>query len=140
MTTNSISAQGTLFYISTAAYTTSPTTYAAVGEVQTFDGPSGQANVIDATHLQSSAKEKLMGLPDEGQITIGGNYVSTDSGQDHMFDARSLQQKRDFKLQLSNGELWLFQGFVLQFGISGGVDDKVTFSATVEISGPVSRI
>jgi hypothetical protein len=134
---NAISSQGTKFYVGQEV---SPTTYIQVGEVQTFDGPSGQANVIDTTHLTSTAKEKLIGLPDEGQITIGGNYVSSDNGQDEMFEARNTQQRRDFKLELSNGELWLFQGYVLAFNISGGVDDKVNFSATVEITGPVSRV
>jgi hypothetical protein len=134
---NAISSQGTKFYVGQEV---SPTTYIQVGEVQTFDGPSGQANVIDTTHLTSTAKEKLIGLPDEGQITIGGNYVSSDNGQDEMFEARNTQQRRDFKLEMSNGELWLFQGYVLAFNISGGVDDKVNFSATVEITGPVSRV
>jgi hypothetical protein len=134
---NAIASQGTKFYIGQEV---SPTTYIQVGEVQTFDGPSGQANVIDTTHLGSAAKEKLIGLPDEGQITIGGNYVSSDNGQDEMFEARNTQQRRDFKLELSNGELWLFQGYVLAFNISGGVDDKVNFSATVEITGAVSRV
>jgi hypothetical protein len=134
---NAITSQGTKFYIGQEV---SPTTYVQVGEVQTFDGPSGQAAVIDTTHLTSPRKEKLMGLPDEGQITLGGNYVSSDSGQDEMFEARDTQQRRDFKLELSNGELWLFQGFVLAFNINLGVDDKVSFSATVEITGAVSRV
>jgi hypothetical protein len=134
---NAISSQGTKFYIGNEV---SPTVFVQVGEVQTFDGPSGQASVIDTTHLNSPAKEKLIGLPDEGQIQIGGNYVSSDNGQDEMFEARNLQQRRDMKLELANGELWLFQGFVLAFNISGGVDDKVNFSATIEITGSVTRV
>jgi hypothetical protein len=134
---NAISSQGTKFYVGQEV---SPTTYIQVGEVRDFDGPSGQAQVIDTTHLNSTRKEKLMGLPDEGQITISGNYVSSDNGQDEMFEARDTQQRRDFKLEMSNGELWLFQGFVLGFSVSGGVDDKVNFNAVIEITGAVSRV
>lgn len=134
---DAIKAQGAKFYVGQEV---SPTTYIQVGEVQTISGPSGQAAVIDTTHLGSTRKEKLMGLPDEGQITLGGNYVSSNSGQDEMFEARNAQEKRDFKIELSNGELWLFQGFVLAFNIDLGVDDKVSFSATVEITGEVTRV
>ena len=31
-----------------------------------------------------------------------------------------------------------FAGFVLEFSISGAVDDKVAGSATIEITGPVT--
>lgn len=139
MTTNAIKSQGTKFYIGDSVYTTSPTNYLEVGEIQTVSGPTGQATVIDATHLSSEAKEKLMGLPDEGQVTLGGNYVDTDNGQDALLAARAAQEKRDFRITLSNGSGFLFQGFVLSFNIDLGVDDKVSFSATIEISGPVSR-
>lgn len=140
MATSAIKSQGTKFYIGDSEYTNSPTNYIQVGEIQTVSGPSGQATVIDATHLDSDAKEKLMGLPDEGQVTIGGNYVDTDSGQDAMLEARAAQEKRDFKIVLSNGAQFLFQGFVLSFNIDLGVDDKVSFSSTIEISGAVSRV
>jgi hypothetical protein len=140
MTTSAIETQGTTFAIGTVAASVSPTTYATVGEIIRFDGPGGQASVIDATHLTSTAREKLMGLPDEGQFSFSCNYVSTDSGQDHCLTARRNREKRQCKLTLSNGEIWAFDAFVLGFAISGAVDDKVTAQITLEITGPVSQI
>jgi hypothetical protein len=135
-----IETQGTTFAIATAAYTVSPTVYANVGEIVSFDGPGGQASIIDTTHLTSTAKEKLVGLRDEGQLTLGCNYSSTDTGQDHCQTARDNRERRQCKLTLSNGEIWMFDAFVLGFAISGAVDDKVSANITLEITGPVSRV
>jgi hypothetical protein len=47
--------------------------YDLIPEIKSFTGPGGSATVIDVTDLQSVAKEKRMGLPDEGQLQITSN-------------------------------------------------------------------
>lgn len=136
MTTNAISFQGTQFHIGTEV---SPTTYVSLGEVRSMDGPGGEAAVLDATHSLSTAKEKLMGLPDEGQIQVTVNYLSGNQGQDEFLEARAAQQIRDYKITFVNGEILLFQGFAKGHKISGQVDQVVTATLTVEITGPVTR-
>jgi hypothetical protein len=136
MTTNAISFQSTQFHIGTEV---SPTTYVALGEVKAMDGPGGEAAVLDATHSRSTAKEKLMGLPDEGQIQLTVNYLSGDAGQDEFLEARAAQQLRDFKITFPGGELLLFQGYAKGHKISGQVDQIVTATLTVEITGPVTH-
>ncbi len=66
--------QGTEFFWSA---TTAATTAAArlVGDVTDFSGPGGQASVIDITNLNSTAKEKLVGLRDEGQVSLSLNMA-----------------------------------------------------------------
>lgn len=136
MTTSAISFQGTQFHIGNE---TSPTVYVSLGEVKAMDGPGGEAAVLDATHSRSTAKEKLMGLPDEGQIQFTVNYLSGDSGQDEFLEARAAQALRDFKVTFPNGELLLFQGYAKGHKISGQVDQVVSATLTVEITGPVTR-
>ncbi len=109
-----------------------------VGEVVDFSGPGGSASVIDATHLGSTAKEKLMGLPDEGQFTFNLNLDPQDEGQGDLRDARIARSKNTYLLTLSDGTTLSFDGFCLEFSIAGGVDALVSASCTIEITGPVT--
>jgi len=114
-----------------------PLAWAAVGEVVDWDGPGGAAGVIDVTHLTSAAKEKRMGIPDEGQFTFSMNKIFGDTGQDACWEARRLQLEKSFKMTYTDNTTQTFAGYVLQFSTSGGVDDKVSGSITVEITGAV---
>ena len=73
-----IEAQGSKLFWSAS---TAASTAVQVGGFMGFNGPSGSAAVIDITTLGSTAKEKLMGLPDEGQLSGDLLYLSTDAGQ-----------------------------------------------------------
>ena len=110
-----------------------------VGEVVDFQGPGGQATVIDVTHLKSTAREKLIGLPDEGQFTFSMNFVPGEVGQKALRAARTARTKHTFVLEYSDGVTTAtFEGFVLGFQSSGGVDAKVDANVTIEITGAVT--
>ena len=70
--------QGIIAYIST---TTAISTNTVLGEVVGFSGPGLTANPIDVTNLTATAKEKLIGVYDGGQLTLNVNAVVTDAGQ-----------------------------------------------------------
>ena len=133
----SFNSQGTIFYWSTS---TAATTNVAVGEVKSFSGPGGSANVIDASHLGSTAKEKKMGLPDEGQITLECNLLTSAGGQSALRADRSSRTKRAFLLALSDPSSCRVtgKGYCTGFSISGAVDDLVKASVTIEITGAVT--
>lgn len=122
----------------TSGGTATPVTYTSVGEIVDWDGPGGSASVIDATHLSSTAREKLMGLMDEGQFSFNLNNVFSDTGQAACRTARANRTQKGFKLTYSDGTVQTWDGYVLSFSTSGGVDDKVSGSITVEISGAVT--
>ena len=64
MSSTAIIAQGiTIARMGTTAFETIP-------NVVSFQGPGGQAQVIDVTNLSSTAKEKRMGLRDEGSLSL----------------------------------------------------------------------
>lgn len=133
---NAIISQGTTLRRGNGA---TPEIFQTVGEITKFDGPGGSATVIDVTTLQSSAKEKRMGLADEGQFTFTMNLDPTDTQQNGLRADRAARTIRNFQLQLTDGALTTltFAAFVLEFKITGGVDQAVTASVTLEISGPV---
>ena len=118
----------------------SPEVFTTIGELTDFDGPSGQAAVIDATHFQSTGKEKVIGLPDEGQFTVSGNYVQANAAQAGLITDRNARTLRNFKITFTDSPatVWTFAAYVLNFSVSGAVDDKIPFSVTLEISGLVA--
>lgn len=135
-----LKSEGVVIAISDAASGESPSSFVTIGSITDFTGPGGSATVIDCTTLESAAKEKIMGLADEGQLSLGLNLDPANEGQRHCFAARSAQEKRDFTLTLTDtaGTVLSFAGFVLEFSDSGAVDDKISASIVIEITGAVT--
>lgn len=133
-----IKTQNTLIQVSDGIAGTSPIVWLTIGDVQTISGPGGDATEIDVTHLQSTAKEYLVGLKDEGEVTIAGSFVETNTGQRELRTARDAQEKRDFRITLSDNVKLDFQAFVRSFTLDIQPDDKVSFSATLRLSGAVT--
>lgn len=135
--------QGTEFFwsTSTAASTASGS---LVGEVTDFSGPGGQANVIDVTHLLSTAKEKLVGLRDEGQLTMSLNLSFTDAAQIALRADRATRTMRKCVIKFNDNTTdaaktkAIFDGYVLGFSVTGAVDNKVSANAVIEITGAVT--
>jgi hypothetical protein len=113
----------------------SPTTWQAIGEITNFSAFDGKASEIDVTHLQSAAKEILMGLQDFGQFSIDVNHLSGDAGQQQLRAAKTAQTIQSFRAQWRNGEICNFLGYVLSAPVTGGVDAKVDGSFDIRISG-----
>jgi len=117
-----------------------------VGEVVDFGGPGGAAGVIDVTHLQSTAKEKMIGVRDEGQLTMTLNYDPTDTGQIGMKADRAARYKNLYDIlfhDLDKSDSAMpsradFFGYCNGFSLNGAADDKVSANAAIEISGAVN--
>lgn len=142
MTSQAVESQGTVIAIGQGdAVTVTPgtDTFDDIGETKTWQGPGGSATVIDTTHLASTAKEKRMGLPDEGQFTFTMNRVFGETGQEAARSARASRQLRNIKVTYSDGTVGSFKAYVLNFSTSGGVDGVVEGSVTLEISGPYTE-
>ena len=123
----------------TDAATATPVAFTEIGEVVTFDGPGGSANMYETTHLGSTAKEKQMGLPDEGQFTMSINWDQAgDAGQQAAAAARIARTAKNFRVTYSDASTATFDAYVLGLASSGGVDDKVAGSLTLEITGVVT--
>jgi len=135
-----IESQGTkLFWSSSTAASTSADT-ALIGEVTDFTGPGGQAAVIDVTNLLSTAKEKLIGLRDEGQLSMTLNFSATDKAQENLRVDRAARTKKRVTMKFvdTNTAIAIFKGYCLSYSISGAVDNKITANAVIEITGAVT--
>ncbi len=132
--------------ISHAPSGVSPSVYAALEEVTSISGPDGTANLIDVSHLQSTRKEYLQGLADNGSITIECNYTGGTKQMDLYDLFNSTADAEEYKLEIpstsakTNFHTFTFQGVVSRWSLAAAVDDKVTLSITLQTTGGVNYL
>src|SRR5689334_24688480 len=115
-----IKVQGTLLEIKDISV--SPVAWRTVAGIESFGGPDGEASEIDITDMQSEAMEYLMGLPDEGKMSLGGNASMSDQGQQLMREHKRDQSAADFRLTFADGSpatVLTFSAFVLGYQLDG---------------------
>lgn len=131
-------AQGTNTAGTKLEINTSGNVYTQVKGVNSFSGlGGGSAAVIDTTDFDSTAKEKAMGLRDEGQCSVGMIFLQKDAGQLAMRAARNTSAATKFRWTFSDGTKLDFTAYVLTFERSGENDDIIKASSNLEITGAV---
>ena len=133
----SVKTQGSSLQLADGA---SPLVYTDITGVMSFTGPTGSRAVIDATTLASTGKEKDVGIPDFGQVTFEGKFTAGDPALIDTWDNFVAGTLHDWRLLFSDSPRtqFDFQGFVLAFSYTAGVDDIIRTSITIEISGTVT--
>lgn len=119
----------------------SPTeTFNPIAEVKSFTGPGGSAAVIDVTDLDSVAREKRMGLTDEGTFSFEIHYIPQDTTHAQLRTDRANRTLRNFQVTFADllSTTLSFAGYVTEFNTSGAVDDVVAASVSIEITGAVT--
>ena len=115
----------------------SGSTYTKINGFKSASGiGGGSPSVMDASDLDSVAKEKLMGLPDEGQASFTFNFLPDDAGQVAYRAARGTGDLTTLRVTVKN-KTYTVTGYVLTAEWSVGVDEIVPMSSTFEISGVV---
>lgn len=139
MSSNALEAQGMTIAID--AYG-SPATYTTIDEVKSFNGPNGSAAVIDVTDLSSTAKEKRMGLQDNGQLQMTLNWIPSDTQHAELMAAKADRQTRSFRITFTDASpatTWTFSAYVTSISIQGSVDGVVEANVTLEITGDITE-
>lgn len=136
MTVKAIESQGAKLYVTNGG---SPTEFVQIQNVTDFSGPGGQASVIDVSNLDSTRREKIMGLPDEGQISFNLNWDPDDVGHQLLRTLRNNRTRAEFKVTLTDATpaVATFFGYVLGVQLSGAVDQQIKAAVTVEIDGAI---
>lgn len=118
-------------------------TVTPVGEVVTITPSGRQFATEDVTNLQSTAREFVGTLPDEGQFEVVTNRVAADAGQvavEAAFETGALQT---FTLTLPksgtqtvSGDSYAYSGIVTNANNSAiTFDKKISYTFTFKISG-----
>ena len=121
-----------------------------IGEVVSFNGPGPGVSIIDVTNLQSTAKEKLVGVVDSGQLSISVLFDNETSDADlHVELERDMANRtvRFFDIKFTdNGSVSgqpgavYFQGYVNGFTVAGAVDNALKGDMTINISSGLNWI
>jgi len=136
-----IETQGTRFFWSTS---TAASTAQEILGVEGWDGLGGVSPVIDVTNLASTAREKIAGIRDPGELSINLQYdPSTGTGQHSLRVDAGTRVTRKLIIKYStvdaNGvglEVNAQSGGV---AITGSVDDKVMGSAQIILQNAVTE-
>jgi hypothetical protein len=115
-------------------------TFSPIGEVTSASGlGGGSPTVIDVSHLGSSFREKVLGLRDEGQISMTLQWAGDDTTHQGLWNDRATGALRNFELQYPDGTLDSFSAFVMTFESNIATDAAITVNVTLEITGQVLR-
>jgi predicted secreted protein len=112
----------------------------AIAELQTISGPNMSADAIDCTSHDSDNmfREFIAGIKDGGEISIEGNAVFSDAGQialytdlvDGSIDAYTITYTLG-----AGAPTITFNALVTAFATEAPYDDKLSFSATLKVTG-----
>ena len=140
MANNAIVTQGSVITITTAG----GTVFAGPIEDATgWSGPSFTRNEIDVTTLASTAKEYVLGLKDPGQFSIDVNYnIWDDPGQEALWKELNSNVPIAVNVRVPGAPPrgWDFAALVLNFESTAAVDDRLTGTITLRVTGDVLRI
>lgn len=142
MSDNALESQGMTLAIDLTP-ATSPVTYTTIPDCKDINFRTGSATVIDVTDLSSLAKQKRMGLQDEGQLTFTLNFIPKQVTHAELLAAKADRLARNFRVTLTDASpvtRYDFKGFVLSVPLSGAVDGVLESSVTVEITGLVDEV
>lgn len=108
-----------------------------------FTGPSFTRNEIDVTNLQSTAKEYKLGLKDPGQFSIDVNYNPWDDpGQGLAWGELNGNEEIEVEVRMPGTPErgFDFNALVLNFEVTGAVDDRYTATITLRVTGDVDLV
>ena len=139
MSTSALDSEGFTLKIGDGA---SPEVFTAIPEITDLNGPSGSASVKDATDLNSSAKEKKMGLPDEGQITFTINHLPANTQHALLKTNRDARTLTNFQLLFTDSPAtqWDFAAYITGFSLSDSIDGLHQANVTLEITGAITEV
>lgn len=138
MSSSALSSQGMTLGVGDGA---SPEAFTTISEIKSIDGPGGQANEIDVTDLSSTAKEFILGLQDEGDITAEINYIPANAQHAQLRADRASGTSRNYQITFTDSPAttWTFAALVKGFSVSNGVDSVTGATVTLRVSGSITE-
>lgn len=120
----------------------SPTeVFTAIGELTAISGVGGgSASEIDVTSLASTAKEFILGLKDEGEVSLSLNLDTADTMQTGLRTDRDNNVARNFEMDLTDsGPTTIsFTAFVKSYNLGVATDTQITLEVTLRLTGPAT--
>jgi len=153
-TTNALKTQGTELFMQKGS--AGSATLVKIAEVRSMDGiGGGSTDTIDVTDWDSTAKEKLTGLTDNGELTMELNFGSNTSMKE-LYTKLDSKEVTNFWLAFSEAATdptmsspptvvlattrshFAFSATVKQITLQGQQNDSWKARVTIEISGAIT--
>ena len=111
-----------------------------IGGLTEIGGLSLSADTIDVTTLDSSGgyREFIGGFKDGGEVSLSGYLDNTvGKGQAEMYTAFQSGAVKEFVITfpVATKTTWTFSGVVTGFETSAGLEDPISFGASIKVSG-----
>lgn len=137
MASPAVTAQTTKLAYSDGGSPSSFTDIPGVTRITNLGG--GQPRVNDISDLDSTAAEKLLGLIDEGAVSVGLNVNRNNSVHQALWTARAAKTRLEWRVTYSNSKIAQFYGYVTQMPDEINTGDAQRGSMTIEVDGIVTR-
>jgi len=111
-----------------------------VGGLTEIGGLSLSADTIDVTTLDSDGgyREFIGGFKDGGEVSVSGFFDNAvGNGQAEMYTAFESGEVKPFVITFpaATNTTWTFNGVVTGFETSAGLEDPISFSGSIKVSG-----
>lgn len=132
--TIAITGMGSTFSLETSA---GSGIFAAVAEVTNIKPPSDSINIIDATSYASlnNTKEFLRGMIDPGDAGFDFNFLPGGAGDVAVRAWRTAGDTRKCRITWPNAVTWTFSGFLTGYTPNAPMEDKMSASVTIKVTG-----
>jgi len=113
--------------------------FVPVAEVTNLTGPGLSLDTIEVTHFESpdAFREFIPSLKDPGSISIDMNFLPSNLNQQKFLTDYLNRTRRNFQVVWSDADstTWQFGGYVVSFEPSAAIDDKLSASAEIKVTG-----
>ena len=112
----------------------------AIAQIESFAGPDGTASEIPTSDLDSTAHEFLMGLPDEGSVTLEIFFDPDQATHTTLRDNRAARSLDSYQITFTDATptTGTFNAYVTGFSIRVATDEAVRATVTLRISGAIT--
>jgi hypothetical protein len=118
--------------------------YTSVAEITSLSGPSESMDTIEATHMTSpgARREFIASLLDSGEVSGEMNFLPGDANQQGFRNDLNSRIRRRWQIVYTDESLttYEFDAFVTSNEPSANVDDKLTASFTLKVTGEVEKL
>lgn len=131
---NALPSQNMLLGVGNAA---SPETFTTITDILSIEGPSMTNEAIPVSDMSSGIAEYIPGLFDQGEITMEIHFIPKNVQHQTMRTNMRDSVVRNYQITFTDSPAttWMFAAYVTAFGTSGSVNDKLTASLTLRLSG-----
>jgi len=119
------------------ADSTSPGVFTQVAEAYEVTPPNAQADDVDVTHYASPnrTREYIQGLIEPGEASFSCNRVPGGTTETAILNLQTNGTKVTWRFIWPNGTMWEFPGYVKGYETTAPVDDKMTATTTLKVTG-----